>query len=75
MPKSIPTMAVVAGLIAVLMGIIPTAQSQVGNAGNSTAAFDTVTRLSTTLTELLPLGVIILAAAAILYGTGILKVS
>lgn len=66
------TMAAAAGLIAVLMGVLPTAQSRVGNAGNSTAAFDAVTTISSFVTEILPFGILILAAGFILYNTGLL---
>jgi len=71
--QRITMMAIVGGLIAVMMGIVPAASSDVGNAGNSTAAFDITVTLSQTVTELLPLGILALVAGAILKSTGILK--
>lgn len=66
------TMAAVAGLAAVLVGLVPATLDSVGSSGNSTAVFNATRELSTTSVELLPLGVLALAAGAILKATGIL---
>jgi len=71
--QRIVTMAVVAGLTAVLVGLVPASLESVGSSGNSTAVFNATQTLSQTATELLPIGVLILAAGAILSGTGILR--
>ena len=65
-------MSMVAGLIAIFVAILPEAQSSVGASGNSTAAFNATQRVTNISAELLPLGVLVLAAAAILVGVGIL---
>jgi len=69
--QRITSMAMVAGLIAVLIGLLPAARSTAAP-GNNTTAFNATEPLATTAVELLPLGVLALAAGAILMSTGIL---
>lgn len=65
-------MAMVTVLIGVLVAMLPNARSSVGSSGNSTAAFNATTEVTNTTAELLPLGVLILAVAAIAVGVGML---
>jgi hypothetical protein len=65
-------MAAAAGLLVVLLGIVPTSQSRLPSSANSTAAANATDAVITTGSELLPLAVLLLAVGAILSGTGVL---
>jgi hypothetical protein len=71
--KRITTMSMVAGLIAVLLGILPNARSNVGANATNSSAFNATDAITQNAAEILPLGILILAAAAIIVGTGILE--
>lgn len=77
MAQRITLMATLTGLIAVLMGILPTASNRLSAAPNSpgvnTAAHNTTMTVAPTVVDLLPLAVLALAAGAIISSTGILK--
>lgn len=71
--QRITVMSMLGGLLAVLMGIVPTARDRVGSAGNSTAAFDALDTLSVTFTEWMPFVILAVAAGAIFMSTNILR--
>jgi hypothetical protein len=71
--KRITTMSMVAGLIAVLLGILPAARSNIGANATNSSAFNATDAITRNVAQILPLGVLILAAAAIVVGTGILE--
>jgi len=64
-------LAACAGLLVTFLGIVPTMSGRAGNAAGNTAAFDAVQTFSVTAAELLPLGLLVLAAAVILSGVGV----
>jgi len=68
----ITTMAALAGLLVVLLGIIPTQQQRLDANATNTSAFNATEAVVTTSAELAPLVILALAAGAILMGTGIL---
>jgi hypothetical protein len=65
-------MAAVAGLLVVLLGIVPTAQNRLPSSSTNTSAFNATEAVATTGSELIPLAVLLLAVGAILSGTGVL---
>jgi hypothetical protein len=70
--KRITTMAMVAGLIAVFLGILPQARSSVGSNATNTSAYNATDAITRNVAEFLPLGVLILGVAAIIVGVNIL---
>lgn len=66
-------LAAVTGVLAALLGIVPTYRTRLsGTAAANTSAFAAVEPLATTGAELVPLAVLALAAGVILYGTSVL---
>jgi hypothetical protein len=66
--KSIKALSISAILIMLLVGFAPALQSNVANSANSSAAFNATQVVFTSLIELAPYSVIVLAAAAIIGG-------
>jgi hypothetical protein len=65
-------MAAVAGLLVVLLGIVPTAKNRLPANATNTSAYNATEAVATTGSELIPLVVLLLAVGAILSGTGVL---
>ncbi|WP_182013499.1 hypothetical protein [Haloquadratum walsbyi] len=66
--KIIKSLSISAILIMLLVGFAPAFESNVANSANSSAAFNTTQVVFTSLIELAPYSVIVLAAAAIIGG-------
>jgi hypothetical protein len=65
-------MAATVGLVAILLGIVPTAQQRLPSSANATSAANATNTVVTTGANLLPLVVLLLAVGAIVSGTGVL---
>jgi len=74
MSQRITLLAAATGLLVVLLGIIPTAQTRLGANATNTSAYNATDSVISTGAELLPLALLLLAVGAILQATGILGV-